>query len=211
MSNNTSFSSVKKQFANNPQLKRITIIVGAVVLLIGGYILYHQFVVVPGEEKAADSYYEGLNYASKDSTDAAIESLRAQVKKYDGYKGGEIAQYTLGRQYMNKGEFKKALTELEGVDLNDTYNSVLVVGLQGDCQSELKQYKEALDLYEEAAGMDDNEFTTPMFLFKAAMVAEELKDWEKAKENYEKIRDGYKMYYDQRQIEKYLARVSNRK
>ncbi len=211
MSNNSSFSSVKKQFANNPQLKRITIIVGAVVLLIGGYILYHQFVVVPGEEKAADSYYEGLNYAAKDSTDAAIESLRAQVKKYDGYKGGEIAQYTLGRQYMNKGEFKKALKELEGVDLNDTYNSVLVVGLQGDCQSELKQYKEALDLYEEAAGMDDNEFTTPMFLFKAAVVAEELKDWAKAKENYEKIRDNYKMYYDQHQIEKYLARVSNRK
>ena len=211
MSNNSSFSSVKQQFANNPQLKRITIIVGAVVLLIGGYILYHQFVVVPGEEKAADSYYEGLNYASKDSTDAAIESLRSQVKKYDGYKGGEIAQYTLGRQYMNKGEFKKALKELEDVDLNDTYNAVLVVGLQGDCQSELKQYNEALDLYEEAAGMDDNEFTTPMFLFKAAIVAEELKDWEKAKENYEKIRDNYKMYYDQRQIEKYLARVSNRK
>ena|SRR6218665_3625193 len=211
MSNNSSFSNVKKQFADNPQLKRISIIIGAVVLLIGGYIVYHQLVVVPGEEKAADSYYEGLNYASKDSTEAAIEALQPQVKKYDGYKGGELAQYTLGRQYMNKGEFKKALKELEDVDLDDTYNSVLVVGLQGDCQSELKKYKEALELYEEAAGMDDNDFTTPMFLFKAAVVAEELKDWAKAKENYEKIRDNYKMYYDQHQIEKYLSRVSNRK
>ncbi len=211
MSNNSTFSSVKKQFSENTQLKRITIIIGAAIVLIGGYIAYHQLVVVPGEVKAADSYYEGLNYASKDSTDAAIESLRPQVKKYDGYKGGELAQYTLGRQYMNKGEFKKALKELEDVDLDDTYNSVLVVGLQGDCQSELKKYKEALDLYQEAAEMDDNEFTTPMFLFKAATVAEELKDWAKAKENYEKIRDNYKMYYDQRQVEKYLSRVSNRK
>lgn len=211
MSKNSSGSNFKKQFADNPQLKRISIIILAVIVLIGGYVAYHQLVVVPGEEKAADAYYEGLNYASKDSTDAAIEALTPQVKKYDGYKGGEIAQYTLGRQYMAKGEFKKALKELEDVDLNDTYNSILVVGLQGDCQSELKKYKEALDLYEEAAGMDENDFTTPMFLFKAAVVAEELKDWAKAKENYEKIRDNYKMYYDQHQIEKYLARASNRK
>lgn len=211
MAKTSTFSSFKQQFSDNPQLKRVTMIVGAIILLIVGYIVYHQMVVVPGEEKANDSYYEGLNYAEKDSTDAAIEALKPQVKKYDGYTGGEVAQYVLGRQYMNKGEFKKALNELEDVDLDDTYNSVLVVGLRGDCHSELKQYKEAMELYEEAAGMNENDFTSPMFLFKAAQVAEELKDYEKATELYENIRDNYYIFFEQKQVIKYLARVSNLK
>ncbi len=211
MSKTSTFSSFKQQFAENSQLKKITIVVGVVIALIVGYILYYQFVTVPNTEKSNDGYYEGLNYADKDSTDAAIEQLQAQVKKYDGYQGGEVAQYVLGRQYMNKGEFKKALKELDDADLDDTYNSILVVGLRADCHSELKQYKDALELYEEAADMDDNDFTAPMFLFKAAGVAEELKDYTKATELYERIRDNYTVFAGQKSIDKYIARVSNLK
>lgn len=209
MAKTSTFSSFKQQLAENSQLKKIAIIVGAVIVLIVGYILYYQFVTKPNNEKSNESYFEGLNYADKDSTEAAIEQLRAQVKKYNGYQGGEVAQYVLGRQYMNKGEYKQALKELEDVDLDDTYNSILVVGLRADCHSELKQYKEALEIYEEAANMDDNDFTTPMFLFKAAGVAEELKDYEKATELYEKIRDTYPVYAGQKSIDKYIARASN--
>jgi tetratricopeptide (TPR) repeat protein len=209
MSKTTTFSGFKQQFSENPTLKKITIIVGVALVLIVGWIVYYQLVSVPNTVKSNDSYYEGLNLAEKDSTDAAIEQLQSQVKKYDGYQGGEVAQYVLGRQYMNKGEFKKALKELDDVDLEDTYNSVLCVGLRGDCHSELNQFKDALELYEEAANMDDNDFTTPMFLFKAAGVAEELKNFEKATELYEKIRDNYPVFGNQKHIDRYIARVSN--
>jgi tetratricopeptide (TPR) repeat protein len=57
---------------------------------------------------------------------------------------------------MAKGEFKKALEELSGVDVNDTYVKAMALGLQGDCYSEMKDYKKAFDLYMEAAAADEN-------------------------------------------------------
>jgi len=209
MSGNTTSFNFKKQFTENKQLKRITIVVGAVIVLLVGYLLYHQFVVVPDTEKSNDAYYYGLNLASKDSTDAAIGALEPVAKKYDGLEGGEVAQFVLARQYMTKGEFKKALNALEDVDVSDTYLAVHVIGLQGDCQSELGKYKEAMELYEEAAHTNENEYTSPLYLFKAAGVAEELKNYEKATELYENIRDNYATFAGQKSIDKYIARVSN--
>ena len=184
----------------------------ALVVIIIGYIAYKQLIFAPKEEKSYNAIYPGLNLAAKDSTDAAIAALEPVVKKYDGTKGGEIAQFTLARQYMTKGNFKKALDLLDGVSISDTYTSVRVIGLQGDCYSELGRFKDALDMYEDAAAKNENEFTSPEYLFKAGLVAEmELKDFAKATELYEKIRDNFAMYADQKKIEKYIARASNKK
>ena len=137
--------------------------------------------------------------------------MTAVVKKYDGYKGGEVAEFVLGRQYMNKGEFKKAIEVLEGVKLKDTYIQADALGLQGDCYSELKDYKKAAELYKKAAKKSENELTTPKYLFKAALCAEELKDFSSALSFYEEIRDNYSNFAAQKTIEKYIARVSSAK
>ena len=112
---------------------------------------------------------------------------------------------------MAKGEFKKALEELEGVNVNDTYIAVYAIGLQGDCYSEMKKYKEALEMYEEAAAKNENEKTTPEFLFKAGLVAEELGNFEKATELYTQIKENYTTFSSQKTIDKYVARVINKK
>jgi tetratricopeptide (TPR) repeat protein len=111
---------------------------------------------------------------------------------------------------MNKKEYAKALKELEGVDVSDTYLSVYTLGLQGDCNSELGKYKEAKDLYIAAADLNDNEKTTPDFLFKAALCAEELNDNEGALELYTRIKENYLMFSNQKTINKYIARVKNK-
>jgi tetratricopeptide (TPR) repeat protein len=111
---------------------------------------------------------------------------------------------------MVKGEFKKALTELESVDVADTYISSMAVGLQGDCKSELKDYEAAGTLYLEAAGINENEMTTPMYLMKAGLCAEKVKDFEKAVECYTTIKDDYSSFASQKGIEKYIARASNK-
>lgn len=200
----------KSQFKENKTLRLVTISVAAVVAITLGYFAYYKFIFQPKDEKSRDSYWIGLNYASQDSTDLAIDYLSKAKRDFDGKKGGENAQFVLARQYMNKGEFKKALTELEGVDVSDTYVAVYTLGLQGDCQSELKQYKEAKELYIDAADKDDNEKTSPEFLFKAALCAEELKDNKSAEELYTRIKENYVMFSNQKSIDKYIARVKNK-
>jgi tetratricopeptide (TPR) repeat protein len=111
---------------------------------------------------------------------------------------------------MAKGEYKLALKELEEVDVSDTYVSVMALGLQGDCRSELKEYDKAATLYVEAADKSDNEMTTPMYLMKAGLCAEEVKDFENATKYYERIRDDYTAYASQKAIDKYIARAKNK-
>lgn len=209
MLENLSGQDIKTQFKQNKTLRMMTFGIGAVVILVLGYFLYKQFIWLPENEKSKDAYYAGLNYASKDSTDAAIAEMKRVVNKYDGMDGGELAQYTLGRQYMDKREFKKAISELEGVNVDDMFISVYVIGLQGDCYSELGKYDEAMDLYEEAASKNENEKTSPEYLFKAALCAAEVNNNEKALELFQKIKDNYLTFSNMKTIDKYIARYSN--
>lgn len=211
MAKTSGIEGLKQQFKENKQLRMITFSVVGVLVLLIGYLLFRQLVWEPDNQKSKGAYVAGLNYAAVDSTDKAIDELQPVVKKYDGKVGGEIAQVVLARQYMTKGQFKKALSLLEEADLNDTYVSVGVIGLQGDCYSEMGNYKKALELYEEAAATNENEKTTPEYLFKAALVCEQLKDFTKATELYERIRDEFGQYAQQKVIEKYIARSKNKK
>jgi tetratricopeptide (TPR) repeat protein len=210
MLENFSVQELKKKFESNKNARLVSYIGGGILVLVIGYFAYVQFMWKPANEKSKDAYWVGLNYAAKDSTDAAIEELKPIVKKYDGKIGGENAQFILARQYMVKGQFKKALTELESVDVTDTYVSSMAVGLQGDCHSELKDYEKAGTLYLEAAGINENEMTTPMYLMKAGLCAEKVKDFEKAVECYTTIKDDYSSFASQKGIEKYIARASNK-
>jgi tetratricopeptide (TPR) repeat protein len=210
MANEFNFSKLKQQFKENKQVKTATMIVGGLLVVILGYIVYRVFVYGPKNEKASDSYYEGYNLAEKDSTDAAITSLESTIRKYDGAENIEPAKFKLASLYMKKGSFKKAYDLLDDTDLDDTYGPAMILGLKGDCQSEMGKYADALDLYEEAADVDDNEMTTPMYLFKAGLVAEELKQLDKAAELYERIRDNFSNFASQKAIEKYIARVTNK-
>jgi tetratricopeptide (TPR) repeat protein len=208
MLENISGSSLKEQFKTNDKLRLTTYVVGGIVVITLGYFLYKQFIWGPSNEKSKAAYFEGLNYAEKDSTDAAIEVLKPVVKKYDGKIGGEIAQFTYARQLMSKGQFAQALEELEGVKVEDTYVSVMAIGLQGDCKSEMKKYEEAATLYINAAEKQDNDFTTPTYLFKAAFCAEKVKDYNTAVEIYTKIEDNYPDFANQKSIKKYIARAT---
>jgi predicted negative regulator of RcsB-dependent stress response len=210
MAGTTSFNDIKRQFKENKKLRLITAIVIGLIVGILGYILYKQFIYAPKNLKANEGYYKGLNLAAKDSVDAAIQELEPFAKKNDGFQGGEVAKYTLARQYMAKGDFKKALGLLEDVSLDGTYVPSLVLGLQGDCNSEMGKYKEAMNLYIDAAEADENDWTTPTYLFKAGQVAEEIKDFEKAKELYERINKDYYQFGSQKSIDKFIARVSNK-
>ena len=149
---------IKNQFKTNKKLRLTTMIVGAVAVVALGYFAYLQFVWNPANEESKDKYWPGLNLAVADSTDAAIIELRKITKEYDGKIGGEIAQFVLARQYMAKRQFEKAITELEGVEIEDTYVSVYAIGLQGDCYSEMKKYEKAANIYMEAANLKDNGF-----------------------------------------------------
>lgn len=205
-----SFEDLKNKFNTNKSFKLGTYIIGGLIAAVVVYFSYRQFIWGPANEKSNDGWWVALNYITKDSTDQAIRVLEPFVKSNDGKTGGEIAQYLLATQYMEKGKFSAALDMLDGVNLKDTYVSTMSIGLQGDCYSQLKKYNDALSSYTQAADKEDNEFTTPMYLFKAGLVCEQLNKKAEAAVHYQRIKDDYPNYASTKTIDRYIARCATK-
>jgi len=191
--------------------KMASIGVGAIALAVLLGFLYQQFIFKPANEKSKTAYWRAMVYLENNEPDNALEEFIRVAKKYDGKVGGEISQYMAGRLYMDKGEFKTALKYLEKAKLSDLYLGTMVIGLQGDCHSELGDFKKAVKLYEKAAKRKANEFTTPMYLMKAALIYEfKLNNFKDAEKIYSRIELEYWDYFTTNNVEKYKERVANK-
>ena len=222
MTENFSLEDFKQKFAENKSFRISTIAIGILAVLVLGFLSYRQWIWKPDNEKSKETYFVSLNAIANEGNNTVmdtsksgaktdpIKKLQKSVKKYDGKIGGEVSKYLLATQYMRKGKYAEALVLLENVRVEDTYVSVEVIGLQGDCQSELKNYEKAYLLYQEAAATNENDFTSPMYLFKAGLIAEKLKKYEEAKSHYEKIATIYpkSFYAKEKNLEAYIARNS---
>lgn len=209
MSEEITKQEIIEQFKGNKILKGITIIIGVLVLGILGYFAYNKFIKEPNEMASRAMNAQGIMLLEKDSLNLAIEELEIQTNEYNGYIGGEVSQFALAGAYFKKGEYQDALTALEDVKLNDTYIATMTLGLQGDCYSEMEDYQMAVEKYIAAAERVENDITTPMYLFKAGLNAEAAKDFNKATEFYNRIKDDFSAYASQNSIEKYITRAEN--
>ena len=223
MTENFSFDDIKEKFKNNKLFRIGSISVSIILLAVIVFLGYRQFMWKPDNEKSKDSYHVALNYILKEQNNRnpndttvspidPIKKLQGAVKKYDGKIGGEISKYLLSTQYMRNGKYKEALVLLEDIDLEDTYMSAMIVGLQADCESELKNYAKAVELYVEASNINDNNFTSPMYLFKAGLNSEKLKKNTEATAYYEEIAFHYPNSFEaKKNMKKFKARSENKK
>jgi tetratricopeptide (TPR) repeat protein len=200
-----------EKIKGNKNFKATAIAVGAVVILILGYVGYDSAIAQPANEKSKTSYWKELILLENDSLDLALEGFEVIAKKHDGKIGGEVSNFVTGRLYMEKGEFATAIKFLEKTDVNDVYVSSMAIGLQGDCYVELNDFAKAVKLYEKAANLKSNEMTSPVYLKKAGLVYElELKNFAKATELYTRIETEFNDFAKSNNIEKYIARASNK-
>ena len=73
----------------------------------------------------------------------------------------------------------------------------------------MEKYTEAANLYLEVANTIDNDFTTPFYLKKAALCAEEVKDFKMAAKSYKRIKDMYPQFANSNSIDKFYARAKS--
>jgi len=196
-----------EQFKGNKILKYATTAVGVIVLIILIYVVYNRFIYEPTNEESKVMVARGIMLMEKDSTNMAIEEFEFVAAEYGSYEGGKLANYSLGNLYFEQGRFEEALEALQKVDLEDTYLMTLAIGTMGDCYSELGDYSQAVTFYVKAAERIESDLTSPQFLFKAGLNAEEAGDFVKAKEFYETIQDKYMAFSSQKNIEKYVIRA----
>ena len=192
----------------------------AIVVLFLGYLGYTKYVVEPNELEASNELAFPRKYFDEAATaGTGIDSLLnlgiegADGKygfldvadKFNGTEAGNLANYYAGVSYLQLKNYEKAIEYLSKFDSDDEMLGPVALGAIGDAFADINQPEDALDYYEKAADKKVNNFTTPLFLFKAGQTAMELKNFSEAQKLFTKIKENYSKSDQGRDIEKYLA------
>lgn len=193
--------------------RSLSIIVLAIIVVIGGYLGYKKFYLEPNNKEALAAMYYAQNYFEADSFRLALEGDGANygfldiIEEYGMTKSGNLARLYSGICYYKTGEYEEAIDYLKKFDSNDMLYATLALGTIGDSYVELGELKDAASFYVKAAQRKKNDLTTPIYAKKAALVYEELNEYKKALEYYEIIRKDYPQSDEGRDIERYIAAV----
>jgi len=193
--------------------KILSIVVGAIILLVSGYFAYQKFYVTPMEKEARSQMFMAEMYFAKDSLDLALNGdgnylgFLDIIDEYGSSKPAKLANYYPGICLLKKGEFENAIDYLKSYTIKDKVIATMATGAIGDAYLELRNFKKATTYYLEAAELDNNSFTSPIFLLKAGRAYEIQQEYSKAAATYERILKDYKLSMEARNIEKDIARA----
>ena len=191
-----------------------------VILLILGFLGYNKYVIEPQETAASNElsfprkHFNEANTAAGSDIDSLLQlgldgvdnkfgflDISAQ---YNGTKAANIANYYAGVSYLKMKEYQKAIEYLSKFNSDDELLGPTALGAIGDAFADIDQAEDALDYYEKAANKKDNEFTTPLFLFKAGRTAMDLGQFSKAEKMFAKIKENYPSTDPGKDIDKYI-------
>lgn len=193
--------------------RSLTIIVLAIVVVVGGYLGYKKFYLQPANEEAVAAMFYAQNYFEQDSFRLALEGDGANygfldiIDEYGITKSGNLANLYAGICLFRMGEYEEAIEYLKEFDSNDILYATMALGIIGDSYVELDDLETAVSFYNKAAERKKNDLTTPVYAKKAGLVYEELQEYKKALSCYEIIRDEYPDSDEGRDIERYITAV----
>lgn len=193
----------------------LTIVVAAIAVLIGGYFAYQSFYLKPLQQDAQEAMFMAEKYFAQDSMNLAIygdgnyPGFQRIVEDYGGTKAANLSKYYLGIAYLRTGQYKAAIEELKDFSSDDVMVGNIAKGAIGDAYMELGDLKKAASYYQDAADRKENEFTTPLYMMRAARTYELMGNFEKALEQYEEIKSDYPTSSQAAEVDKLIARAES--
>jgi tetratricopeptide (TPR) repeat protein len=199
--------------------------IGVISLSVLSYLGYERFISDPNEKEAISElnkaqYFFELALVSNESDSLFKLALNGGegkygfldiVKEYSGTKASNLANYSIGMSYLNLKEYENAIIYLEKFKSDDILLKSISLGSIGDCFSELNQPDEAFEYYQKAFKHNENIYTTPKYLFKAALIGSEIGKYRSSIDFLNRIKDEFPDSYESSLVEVQLGRIENLK
>lgn len=187
----------------------------AVVLIIGGFFAYNNFILKPKQLNAIDQMSQAQLQFARDSFSMALtnpgggyKGFLDIAKDFRGTRAGNLANYYAGICYLHLGEYAAALDYLNDYKPHGEITPIMKYGAMGDAFSELNDLGKAMKYYKMAIAKDDNEFLVAYYLKKIAMLNEHQGNFAEAAKTYERIKTEFPNTPAGRDIDKYIMRAS---
>jgi tetratricopeptide (TPR) repeat protein len=193
--------------------KQITIVLGVIVVVVGGWYAYKNFIVKPKAEKAVDAMYKAEEYYKMDSLQKALNGdginagLLKVISNYGGTATANLAHLYAGDCFLRTGDFNNAVKHLKEYSSSDKMYQARAYKLLGDAYSELGKNDEAISNYKKAANhFTEDPHNAAEYLFFAASLADKAGKTNEAIELYKQVRDKFPGTTAASESEKYLAK-----
>ena len=193
--------------------KVISIVVGAIVVVVAGVLAFNRFYIQSKEDEALLQMFMAENYFEKDSFNLAINGdgnylgFLDIIDDYGITKSANRAKYYAGISYLHLGQYEEAIDYLKKFKTDDLLLSPVKEGAIGDAMLELGKKEDALSQYKKAYSATENELTTPVYKMKAAAILESMNKYADALKLYEEIKKEYPQTAEGSTVDKYIARV----
>ena len=196
-------------------------VIGAIALVVLGYLGYNKFVAEPQQKEAMNEMYQAKKYFEEAVNGVESDSLYSMalnggegkygmldiVNEYGGTPAANLANYYAGMAYLNLKDYQNAITYLSDFSSDDKMLNPISKGGIGDAFVQLEQLEEGLEYYEKAINASTNDFTTPLYLLKAARVAIDLGDNAKALDFLNRIKKEFSSSTEVTQADVLIGKV----
>jgi tetratricopeptide (TPR) repeat protein len=205
----------KIQYSFEKNQKVFIGVVVAVLVIVGGYFGYKSLILAPKEEKAANALFPAQRWFEMDSLTYVLNGNGIQngalsvIKKYSGTKAANLAHYYAGMSYLKTGDPANAIKQLSEFNGKNTPIEYIAYGAMGDAYLDSKNPEKGIEYYKKAAANETDNFTSPLYLFRAALASEVNGKTEEAKKLYREIKEKYPYSHQAQDIDKYLARLND--
>lgn len=190
--------------------KTIIGVIAALLFIIGAIVVYKYLVQAPKEKEAVNAIHKAQYQFERDSFALALENPGGGfegfldiIDNYSGTPTANLAKYYAGISYLNLGKYDAALEYLGEYNSHDDLTPITKYGAMGDAHAELGAMDKAKSMYEKAIGAGNNNYLTPIYLQKLAILQNQNGDASAATKTYERIVNDYPDSQQAKDADKY--------
>ena len=211
-------SSQTQQWVERNQNK-ILGLVAIISIIVIGVFAYSKLIKEPKESSAFNKMYfaqkkfdeavlinnDSIYNIALNGDDLNMGMLQI-IDEFGGTNAANLAHYYSGIMYLKMNDYPNSIKYLSEFSSDDILLSSLATGSIGDAFAELNQFDDAFDYYVKASKTNNN-YSSPMYLFKAGLVAMRLNKFNRAEEYFSIIKQDYPNSTEAKNIDAFISKA----
>ena len=181
----------------NKNKNLIYILSGSLILL---FILFSTYNFIKDNQniEAQEEMFQAVYYFEQDSLVKALNGdgnnygFLEIIDEYSLSDAANLSHYYAGVSYLKLGNYNNAISYLLPYSSSDLLLQARAYSLIGDAYVELQNYNNAIKYFKLASSNNPNEYFTPKYILKLALVYEKIDDLNSAINSYDQIIDEFK-------------------
>ena len=181
----------------NKNKNLIYVFSGSLILLFISFSTYN-FIKDNQNIEAQEEMFQAVYYFEQDSLVKALNGdgnnygFLEIIDEYSLSDAANLSHYYAGVSYLKLGNYDNAISYLLAYSSSDLLLQARAYSLIGDAYVELQDYNNAIKYFKLASSNNPNEYFTPKYILKLALVYEKIDDLNSAINSYDQIIDQFK-------------------